>query len=544
MRHKAKALQLNYNRREQSKNIQKNEIIHQQNERLKKNEKQKNNIFSIQMHDYISSHNELRTLIKKEMDDKKIKGTLGKKGKDEDQFDSLLKKQLKRPIGAIADDIQEFINKGMDEYISDTVALAGDLLKQRTKEEKNMELRSDEEILSAVRFHAENKILNCSTPQQIRGPEALTDVNATDNIKQVYYLLENLQNVCVYGQGSQMYCLRNYVVEKMREDHLIFEMLGFMKKAVFRNMITNFLNQAAQDPQKTFDGVFVNKYSQEIVKMKKPKISSCFKYLKLVLAKMNVKSLFVIYKLEHLLEREKDFLEEFLHLVEDSQTKILFTIENFQVFWKNIRPATLNKLMVNFIPIHTFETQTFELESLNLTFNVNSSMNNFYSFLAIFSSFNDTMKEFLFFILLKFADEKKREFRTDFLYKKLSDEMITNSRNQFSLYLKEPLDHGILEVKNNCIRHFYTTGTLNRIIRKVLKLEPKLSERHCDIVNGLNLNDSDSEEEEITNRIKEEEKEDKYSDTMSDEEMEDEEENEEEEDEEDELSDNSNLDGW
>lgn len=383
--------------------------------------------------------------------------------------------------------------------MKETVQLAADLLDNRDVSQKKEEQRSDAEILEAVRFHAENKILNTSTPGKIRGPEALTDANAVDVLQQVHYLLQNGQNVCVYGQGSQMYCLRNYVVRQMRDDHLIFEMLGFLKKGVFRNMVTSFLSQAMDNKDLELQPKLKKDYRTEIVKNKKPKIKSCFKYLGNVLGEMNrqfdCNVLFVVYKLEQVLERERGFLEDLQELVEKQKVKLLFTIENFQTFWKNVAPTTLNKLMVNFLPVHTFETQTFELESLSLTFNVNSSMKNFYSFLAIFSSFNDTMKEFLFFILLLFANEKKREFRTDYLYTQLSNEMIVNSRNLFNLYLKEPLDHHILEAKSNVIRHFYTTGTLNRIIRKVQKLEPKIAERHSGLIASLVLDNSDSEPE-------------------------------------------------
>lgn len=488
---------MNYKTRDQRNQRKKRRIIEYSNQIIQERNRQADQIFSIRMHDYISSQKELKQSLKREP------GTSRRRrqsslAKEEDELDVLLKKQLKRPIGAIADDIQEFLNAGMGAYVRDTMELAGDLLDQRGSDKH--EVRSRKEILDSVRFHAENKILYCGTPGQIRGPEALTEVNAVDNVQQVHYLLENGQNVCVYGQGSQMYCLRNYVIEKMKKTHLVFEMLGFMKKAVFRNMVTNFLNQSMKDRHLRLSSEDRQGYNSEIVKMKKPRIDACFKYLSKTLHKMGEayesKTLFVIYKLEHLLEKERDFLEEFFKLREEVDVKVLFTIENFQTFWKNVRPSIINKLMINFIPIHTFETQTFELESLNLTFNVNSSMKNFYSFLAIFSSFNDTMKEFLFYILLMFADEKKRELRSDVLYKRLCDEMIVNSRNIYNLYLKEPLDHRILEVKTNHIRHFYTSGTLNRIIRKVLKLEPKIAERHLEIVNRLNLDDSDSEAEE------------------------------------------------
>lgn len=475
----------NYHQKQRQKQMQ---IKTEKDSQKLKNAKYQN-MMSFDLKDYISSNYEMKSQTqrlpksrsKKSKSKSKNKRALEKEDKILDKknnaLEEMLKKQLKRPIGAIADEIGEFIEEDYENFETECYAEAENLLENRTSEEVSAEKRSDSQILEDVEFYAQHKILISRADDKLVPPENLVKTNSVNVFTQMENLLRRGLNVCVYGQGSNIRSIRNSVIRSMNDDHMVFEMLGFAKKTVFRNLIARFMTLVVDEKLIKINNKSLSTFRTRIEKAKKPSIEMCFKFLITVLKDMSTntrpKLMFVIYKLDKLIEREADFLPKFYGLWQGFDVKILFTIENFQTFWQKTDPNILNKLMVNFFNVNSFEIQSFELESLCFNFNVDSCETNFYSFVSIYSAFDDKLKEFMFRILIYFEEEGKRQLDFNAVFQAVYSSLVVTNKNQFKQFLREPISHGIFEQKKNYIKHFYTNDTLKRIIYKMLELDTR-----------------------------------------------------------------------
>lgn len=124
----AKTTGLNYQNRERSKNIHKEKVIARNEEELQK--QNSNNIYT-EFKDYVDCDLELKHLTTKIKPKKtKFGGKMNKRSRakhntmiiKEDsakvsKLDEALKRQLKRPIGAIAEEVSEFVQHHATAYI-------------------------------------------------------------------------------------------------------------------------------------------------------------------------------------------------------------------------------------------------------------------------------------------------------------------------------------------------------------------------------------------------------------------------------------------
>ena len=192
------------------------------------------------------------------------------------------------------------------------------------------------------------------------------------------------------------------------------------------------------------------------------------------------KILFVIYKLDNILEREPEFLNYFKELQDSRDIKILFTIENFQTFWEKNDPEVLNTLKINYMFMVHWNIQTYELEGSNYGFNENQDEKAYNTFIAVYSAFDDKLKDFLFETLLFFKEKECKSLKLTKVYQNLYRSLIVSSKKQFNTFMKEPESHKILENKDDMVSHNYSMENLNKIIYSMIIYDP--SDRYQELI--------------------------------------------------------------
>lgn len=399
------------------------------------------------------------------------------------KLDEKLEIEIRKPTGEIAEEISNFLEYEKKNYVTYNEDKAKMLSKEIKKKLENDEDELNEyedredDLLKSVKFYAMNFTMaqNCKTGHFALPYNLMNDKIYPDKFKQIIKILRTDLNVCIYGVGSHINSLRTKIIPEMQEDHIIFEMMGFTKKTVFRNLVSRFMTHVLQEKNIKLENTKIKLYQDKIEKAKKPSISVCFHFLKTVIDAMKVvsipKIIFIVYKLDKLLERDPDFLKEFKELQDGRNVKIMFTIENFQTFWQKNDPEDLNSLKINYIFMVHQNVQTYELDGLNFSFNEDSDENSFNSFISVYSAFDEKLKEFIFYTLVYFKENDKKFETTQNVYNNVYLKLIVGNKNQFNSFLKEPISHKILEMKNNMVYHFYSPEILNKIIWGMLQIE-------------------------------------------------------------------------
>ena len=353
--------------------------------------------------------------------------------------------------------------------------------------------------LERVKFYAKHKIIFPNKNGRLNEADWLVEPNSEDILLTAEELLRERLNVCFYGHGSLVRALRDSIVKQLNKTHLVFELLGFANKTVFRNLVAKLYSVVIHERLlERLDKE--DSFRKNIVNSRRPKLGFCFDFLialvKVLREYINNDLLFVIYKLDRVLEREPDFLKMFLELYETSCVKLLFTVESFQSFWQMADPFVLNRLHVNYFSMHTFEVQTFELESLELNFKTDSSENKFYSFVSLFSGLNSENRLFLYLILKEYHQQGKRLLSNSEVEKLVRKKMLLYSQPQIQQFLKEPLSHNVFEQTSKTLKINYTSDTLKRILIKMRQLDEGIKNLEAEDKNFLDEEEDDEEDSE------------------------------------------------
>jgi hypothetical protein len=402
---------------------------------------------------------------------------------DINKLDEKLEVEIRKPTGEIAEEISDFLESEKENFVEYNKSKAKEIIKENKNEinkgKKNSEdfTTKEQELLESVEFYANNFTMaqNCNTGDFALPYNLVNEKEYPDKFKQIIKILRTDLNVCVYGIGSHINSLRSKIIPEMQDDHIIFELMGFTKKTVFRNLVARFMTHVLQEKNIKLDNTKIKLYQDKIEKAKKPSITVCFHFLKTAIDAMKVisipKIIFIVYKLDKLLERDPEFLKEFKELQDGRNVKILFTIENFQTFWQKNDPEDLNSLKINYIFMVHQNIQTYELEGLSFSFNEDSDDKSYSSFVSVYSAFDEKLKEFIFYTLVYFKEKNKKFLSVHKVYNELYMKLIVGNKNQFNSFLKEPISHKILEVKNDMIYHFYSPDILNKIIYQMMQME-------------------------------------------------------------------------